>query len=370
MFFTISPQPDTRLPYHEQIGNSILSHDSGWSGQDNQWFKGYQYPTIDHGNYAKITVVDDVICVDHDKCRSFPLWWNPDTKTLTSLLGTGESIWADDVVKIINGNIKLSKTDIYGPIDPSPIPQDRAIELLIDRFDQKFKLLAGHSLPKKLFVTGGVDTMTLLAFVKSQKIDCDVVDYEHFEFDQFTNANIQKLKQQHWAYAQIHHWRTPVMILTGGCGDEFFFRGPYTIALWSAWHDIDIVDILNKFDGYHKGYYLKDKNINIFKDFYNNREHIRELYKTEQDLTKQILNANVNDHQHWHLGNTLTWTPFKDLELTKIILRLNQDDLIKHILDADINKKIIQRVYPKCLELLSTTKNSNPREHLDKLYSI
>ena len=45
---------------------------------------------------------------------------------------------------------------------------------------------------------------------------------------------------------------------------------------------------------------------------------------------------NLHDHQHWHLENTLTFTPFKDIEITKLILQLAPEDLIKHFKDAVI----------------------------------
>ena len=371
MFFTLSLQPDTRLPNHSIVGNTWFSYDNGWTQQGNKWSKGYRYPTINHGNWIEISCNDNLISINHDGCRSFPLWWDSSTKTLTNLLGLGERIWADKSIQIVNQELCETQFDIYGSIDTSPISLDNALETLISKFVQKFEFLnIDTSLNKKLFVTGGVDTVMIMAFVKNCKTKCDIIDYDHFEFDQFTNCNIQGLKKHHWAYAQIHHWKAPVMLLTGGCGDEFFFRGPYTIALWAAWHDINIANLLKTTTGYHVGYYLRDKNLSLFEDAYNNRDEIKELYKTKEDLIKQILNVNINDHQHWHLGATLTWTPFKDLDLTKIILRLNEDDLIKHILDADINKQIIRRVYPECLELLSSTKNTNSREHLEKLYNI
>jgi hypothetical protein len=91
------------------------------------------------------------------------------------------------------------------------------------------------------------------------------------------------------------------------------------------------------------------------------------MYPEKIDLIKQILNATVNDHQHWHLGNTTTWTPFKDIELTKLVLRLDPIDLLTQIIDAKINKNIIERLWSPGLQLISTTKNYKSRQHLHKL---
>jgi hypothetical protein len=148
------------------------------------------------------------------------------------------------------------------------------------------------------------------------------------------------------------------------------FRGPYLIALWSSWHGIDIVKHLTDHTGYHCGYFLKDKNRKIFDNFYHRQDNVREQYSSKRDLTWQLLNANLNDHQHWHLGETLTWTPFKDLDITKKILQLDQEDLLRHIVDATINKEMIKRLYPDALQLISDTKNSNHRQYLDLLGTI
>ena len=195
----------------------------------------------------------------------------------------------------------------------------------------------------------------------------EVVDYEHFEYDWFTNQNIESIQQSHWGYTQLHHWRKPCILLSGACGDEFLFRGPATTALWAAWHDIDIIDLVSKHDYYHSRYFLRPENASIFKDAYQRREQIKQQYPTESDLHRQILNININDHQHWHLGTTLTWTPFKDLELTHLVLQMPMQDILDQVLDARINKLLIEYLDPDALELLSQYKNVDVRQNMHKL---
>ena len=361
MFFTISLFPDTRLPEHELIGSWWFSHDAGWSNNGTTWTKGLP------GNYLTLTWNNNRIDVNHDLTRCFPLWWNQKTQTLTNLLGTGDRIWADQQVAVVDGHLVTNTVDVVGQISNVTITLDQAVDAIISNLVQKAKSLT-H--PSKLFVTGGVDTLTLLALVEYTATPCEILDYEHFEYDEFTNLNINNLKKQYWAYNQIHHWRKPTTLISGAYGDEFLFRGPHNIALWAAWHDIEINKITKSATGYHVGYFRKPENEVIFQSAFHRRSTIKSLYPTYTDLVNKIIITNANDFQHCHLGNTITWTPFKDPNLTKIVLQLSQQDLLEHIIDATVNKQIIARLYPKALELLSPTKNHNSRQFLHMLYDM
>lgn len=361
MFFTISQYPDPRLPEHENIGSWWFSHDAGWSNNGNTWTKGYP------GNHLSITWDKDRIDVDHDLTRCFPLWWDKDTQTLSNFLGTGERIWADQQVSIVNKQLITTSVDVVKTISTDTVSMDQVVDTISANLVNKALALQQ---PAKLFVTGGVDTLTLLALVKHTNIACDILDYEHFEYDEFTNQNIIDLKKQYWAYNQIHHWRQPTTLISGAYGDEFLFRGPHNIALWAAWHDIDINKITKTAKGYHVGYFRKPENEIIFQSAFYRRSTIKSMYPTYRDLVHKIIDTNANDFQHCHLGNTITWTPFKDPELTKIVLRLSQQDLLEHIIDATINKQIISKLYPNVLKLLSTTKNQDSRHFLHMLNDI
>lgn len=365
MFFTLSTTPDNRLPIHNQFGDWVFSCDDGWQCSENTCFKGYNYPNLSHGNFLKFQFAGNDVYLSHDLHRSCPIWWDKENLILTNLLGSGRQIWADETLKIENFQLLSDKIDIYGNFNLSVLKMDTVIDLIIDNLVTKFEELKKSSITPKMFITGGVDTITLLSVAKYTKTKLDIINYEHFDYDIFTNQNIAEIKKNHWAYSQIHHWRDNTVFITGSCGDEFMFRGPQTIALWAAWNDIDLAEILNNSSGYHVGYFKKT--LEMTKRQYTEREKIKKLYPSKYDLIHHILDYNANDHQHWHLGNTITWTPFKDLELTKLILSLETDDLMKQIIDATINKKIIEQLWDPGLELLSTTKNHNNRQNLHKL---
>lgn len=359
MFFSLSKSPDPRFIHHEIIGSWHFSHDPGWTYSDGAWHKGYFHKTVNHGNFLKIAFDGQDISLLHEHGRSFPLWWDPTQKTLTNLCGTGNRIWANRTVKLTHDDLVAGKVVLPTMRPGNKWPEDQVCDTLANNLLSKAQCLGSElaSAKKRLFVSGGIDTVTLYALVKNQQLNVEIVDAEHFEYDWFTDKNIQDIRSNHWAYKQIHHWTEDCILLTGGCGDEYMFRGPHTIAIWAAWHDLDVVDLCQKSQGYHVHYFLLDKNVSVFNEHYKNRQQIKEKFRSERDLILHLLDINANDHQHWHLGKTLTWTPFKDLTLLETVLKLDYDTLIKQILDAAVNKKILQYLYPGALELLGKNKN-------------
>ena len=362
MFFTISKQLDPRLPYCSPLGDWRFSHDAGWTWNGGPWRKGLGTNSLEIHHDVK----SGNITFDHGKTRSFPLWWNDETLTLTNLLGTGEPVRADKQMVLFSDWLITEHQDIHGDIVTDTMSQDQVVDEIKTQLIQSTDVLHDHC--PKVFVTGGMDTATLLALFKHLDLDFELVDYEFFQYDLFTNLNIANIRRQHWAYGQIHHWGDNNVILASGAyGDEYMMRGPNTIALWCAWQNINLADMLTKTTGYHVGYFSLPKNLAVFQSAWDRRSEIQSQYPTYPDLVHQILDINANDHQHWHLGKTLTWTPFLNPELTKLMLRLSVDDMLGQILNADVNRAVIQSLYPKCLSLLSQIKNQNIRQNLHLL---
>ena len=88
----------------------------------------------------------------------------------------------------------------------------------------------------------------------------------------------------------------------------------------------------------------------------------------KSSLNNQVLNILANDYQHWHLGNTLTWTPYKDIKIVKILLQCPIDELIPQLLDGRLSKDLIIDYNPAIIDYLSEYKNHNARENLPKLH--
>jgi hypothetical protein len=66
----------------------------------------------------------------------------------------------------------------------------------------------------------------------------------------------------------------------------------------------------------------------------------------------------LNDCQHWHLGNTLTFTPLRDLALFKLLLRLPFADAVAQIMHSEISLALIERNDPELLKYISPIKNT------------
>ena len=368
MFFTLSLEPDNRLPNHVKFGNYWFSHDHGWENNKHYWYKGYNYPQINHGNFLKLTLVSEHhVQFEHDVVRGFPLWWNNQTRVLTNLLGTGLQLWNNKTVQIQNYCLHDFDQKNYLLTESNEISFDHAVELICENLVAKAQALKNSilSMPKKMLLTGGVDTATIYSVLKYVGIDIELIDYEYIKYDSFLNKNLFGIKKNYWAYKQIHHWDQPTMLISGAYGDEFLMRGPQTISWWAAFNNINIVDLLkNNNKVYHHSYFLKDTNLSIFDNGWNSRLEIKQTLKDATSLKNKIIDTISNDCQHWHLGNTITWTPFKDIELLKICLSLNAKDLTEQVLDAALNKNVIKKMYPKLLTIISEQKNINFRENL------
>lgn len=365
MFFSISKQKDSRFSNHKKIGNFFISMDHGWHEEKKSasFFKGYKTPELEHGNWCRVTLTDNgEIFLDHDANRSFPLIWDENTKTLTNMPDKGLKIWADTKVFIDNKTteIRFERFDPVGTINETPVAPENFNIWVLGNIETKLRSVLNNYKDSEFccFNSKGVDTSLISALVKKNDFPVTLFDYEHFEKDSFCHKNIEVIKENYWAYKQMHHWEKSCFLLSGACGDEFWFRGPYTISLWAAWHDIDVCKLLTNSKKYNVNYFSLGKNIKIFNDFFRDRKKIKDQYPTYRDLVLQILNINVNDHQHWHLGNTLTWTPYKDIEITKKILYLPFDTLIKQILGSELNFNAIDAVFPEVKKSMFNTKSN------------
>jgi len=353
MFFSVSTSVDRRFPNNYQINNMWVNCDNGWQRTDNMFYKGYA------DNYCRITVSDTAI-IEHSSPRSFPIWYQPGI--ITNLDTLDSQAWSDCSVSMdMLGNVTVIKLDIDLTIPTEILTIAQAQERIRHLLDEKVKQVPGNI---KLFCSGGVDTLLLYGMLNSFELITD----EHYEHDAFTNNN-QELLQKFWAYKQIHHWTASAWLATGSHGDEYFLRGPAIIAVLTAWHDINFGQLLaNNPDCYH--YHHFNKYSELWKNSWDNRHKLKEEYPTMNLLHNQVLNILVNDYQHWHLGNTLTWTPFKDIDIARILLSCNINELIPQFLDARLSKDLIIDYNSNIIDYLSQYKNHNSKENLPKLYDF
>jgi hypothetical protein len=206
--------------------------------------------------------------------------------------------------------------------------------------------------PINVFLSGGVDSAFVFSYIQKHTDNYKLVLESHIEFDYFYLKNHGTLSN-FWGYNQIHHWRDPTVVASGTPGDEFTGRNPITVDLILRSHGTSFVEVMDD------PMYANSLNYNFFKlKYYDKLNKPVKALPLEQAI-HQGCNKNANDWQHWHLGNTTTWTPLRDLEFFKLFARLPIEDIKQQLMNSIIQIKLIERNNPKILSYLSFEKNTN-----------
>jgi hypothetical protein len=380
LFFSISQEPDRRFPNHYQLHHAWFNCDAGWQQHNNIFYKGYadsatmltvisdfdqagNYP----GNYAAVKFSKEKVIVRHSRNRSFELWHND--ACVTNLPGciNMKNIWASHEVHVLsNWTQTLHKVDTDCSVMTGALTWNQACDQILDILDQTVKdFFVNNSAQMKLYFSGGVDTLLLYSLLLQHRQPFELITYTHYEQDDFVGPNQENLNF-FWNYQQIHHWREPAWLATGSHGDEYLMRGPEVIAMLTSWHDINFEQVIESCaDDYHARYFAK--HAQLWQDHWQNRHSFQDRFPTLQQLHAHVINFLLNDYQYLHLGNTLTWTPFKNINLARILLQCDIHELIPQFTNAQLTKQLIARTDPKLLEFLSRFKNWNSTENVSAL---
>jgi hypothetical protein len=199
-------------------------------------------------------------------------------------------------------------------------------------------VLQNNTLPLKVHLTGGVDSMLVYSIIESVTNDYEFIFENRYQWDYFWCCNF-KVIQKHWSYTQVHHYIEPTFLASGAVGDSFMLRHPIVVALWLKFHDIDLCDF-----EFPKG--TESNLISHIQNRIAKSTVINDYYEQIQGLTHNefklfVLNIIVNDFQHWHIGNTYTFTPLKDLNIANIMLNLKVEDSLGQLSHSEISKSII-----------------------------
>lgn len=382
MFFNISKTLQDNFPHNHQTKSFVISLDEGWAQTSDAegnpvWSKGYldqgdlkaklldivKETVPEHsGNFCVIRVTDDCVNIRSDKERSFPIWTS--AESVTNLVRSDNTIWADDVIDIDqNFNISHHYFDVIGPTSNTI----NSFEDVVDQIDQLLTnkaqtFLSTLNSPIKVFLSGGIDTALVFSYIEKYASDYEIVNSFHCDFDYFFLKNHGTLAN-HWGYGQIHHWRNSCVLASGAPGDEYMMRSPTTANLMLKHYGTSIPELLNGAYGdcLHSIYFNNPKYFSMWA----------EQTVEDVDLASMIkfcANYNINDWQHWHFGNTLTWTPLRDVEIFKLVASLPFGALREQVMNSKLSIELIRRNNPKILSYLSTKKNSE--NYLENLVSF
>jgi hypothetical protein len=370
MFFSICFDAKSNFPHCHKLANFYVSTDAGWLTYETQnhsvIYKGYAEQFDLNTNIERIISQNTpeflgnfcVLVLDHasnklhiktDLYRSFPIYYN--SQEVTNLKPLEYTAWTDSLVEISNHMVvSETKFDVIGPMDSSTVSLNDALDFVHNRLAKRTQEFLSHNtLPVRVFLSGGVDSLLVYSYLQRFNKDYSMVRCSHIEYDYFYLMNKGYLAN-YWAYKQIHHWQDPCILTSGAPGDEFMLRSPYTSDLYSKTRGVDIAQLLVEpqwTDCLHYEYFQKH-----LKVFVDSKVDIGTI--SDWDLCNNI----VNDWQHWHLGHTLTWTPLRDLEIFKMILRLPQEHALGQIMNSEFSLRLIERNKSGLSTLVSDQKNT------------
>jgi len=182
-----------------------------------------------------------------------------------------------------------------------------------------------------------------------------LIKYAHVDYTDFWLMNSGDIVDN-WGYKQIHHWINPCILTSGAPGDEFMLRSPVTANIFLQNNGTDLLKMNQDVTSLHYSYFSLPKHKKVVENLASDFEVNKNLNKKE--LIWKLCNIIINDWQHWHIENTLTWTPLRDLEIFKIILQMPYEVQIKQIFDSYISKRLISDINPQFVNLISHQKNT------------
>jgi hypothetical protein len=381
MFFSLSKIADQRFSRQYYVDEFVLNTDCGWKtvtvSNFTVIYKGYLDQVdidlavqnlvinpldLQSGNYCAVIFdrANKKSIITHSSCRSFPL--KILKNNIENLTVDGCPIWANTVVSVDHKfNIE------YHRVNPLPNiknftsqTRQQVINNVLDILRNKTKKFIAHNkLPIKLFLSGGIDTTMIYGLLKEQSAKFDLLLEHHVDYDWFYLNNHSDLKK-YATYQNLHHYSDPCVLAHGRPGDEFQLRGNSGIInMILMLHGKNYFDVINQYKtSLHYLFLTRPSNFDQVKKLQQDSA-VKVASKLLITANHWILNRCLNDFQGWHLGNTLTWTPFRDFDILKQFLCLEFDDQLDQMFDSGVSKDIIRAIDPTLINLLSSDKNEN-----------
>ena len=328
--------------------------DKGWKSVDNIWYKGYSVDCSLADSLLKILdgyQPQGKWCVIHEEkvyhpiLRGFPLYKHNDELTNIATVGYGivsydapavpdESyITLDEAAKII-GDILLENTINFYKYNDVPhmnVLYSAGLDTLttwavIDSYTKDYTLTA--YLPKQ-------DDITLHKFLgRIREYDSDLVDY---------------ISSKHWGYDVASTFIDTNWYATGYYAETYQYRDGEAINALANYQGKRIDELAKETDYLY--WFLKRPNVVAkYKD------SMEEYYDSEA-LKKFLYSTIFYDHQHWHIDNNMTFSPFADIRIPQTIHRMSVEDITLNCTTGLVQRKIVERFNPQLLSLLSDYKN-------------
>jgi len=382
MFFELSKSSQKKFPQHFILPNKlVLNTDEGWKKIVlNDYviiLKGYSNNydletlasklttnerTSIKGNFCAFVCTDDSVKILHDRDRGFPIWIGE--RSITNLIEQSEPVWEDCTLTVDSMmNVDKKWTSPYA-FKRKEISDQSIIDNIHNLLNESFENFLSHNtLPLKMYLSGGIDTLLAWTYLDNFTKNYEIVDYEYIKNTYFYITN-KKIIQKHQLYNQIHLWDHPCVLVTGSCGDEYFMRGPHTAGQILKYHGYNLIENISESD--YMWYFLNRESSK--QGVLNGIDSVKEDQSLES-VYEDVFARNKNDFQHWHLDNTLTFTPFKDTSITELVLQSSTEQLISQAKNASIQKELIRKIDNRKLKFLTKWKNYYDVDNMTSLWT-
>jgi hypothetical protein len=348
VIFTISPREDIRLPYHKKINDHFSFH-SLQPLNDN--IIGWQFPPLG-GNFIQLTDILDGIKIRFSFYKDFDLYADHTNDVLISNDPRYKGVTLDnDIIGIdvIGNSFQLYRMDWKTYLNPN-VTADRGkvLAALKNRLLHNIDICASIGrLPTSIVYTGGLDS-SLVAFLFNQTgrpFQCIInEDWKNLWPDlPFQSISYRKPSISNHRWASKEHTKIS------------FYESDLTDCLTGFFGD---TAMLHNNDLYHQCTKLIDiSGAEIYDKTspadYPKFHHHSQVYAAIVKIMK------TTRFQQW-FENFRILDPYRDPNLTAIILELSWSDLTSQFGSAWVQKEMITQIDPSFLSMILKNKNEYP----------
>ena len=332
--------------------------DKGWTASYASghavWYKGYSLDCrlsnsiseilngyIPRGIWCVIAHINGTYKLFRPTLRGFPLYESG--TELTNLPTTDFELKIDPIP-----DFKFGRNDIETVIQLS---KDKLVQNCIDYVQYNDSEL-------NLWCTGGIDSTSILAVLEYANIPYNLyvaepkskfLNIAHFEgtIQEYSSPLLTFCRENFWGYELLSVFSQRKILVTGFYGDEYSARGLWQIKL--------IAGILGKDS-------LKSCEPLTYMRTYlaRNKSTIPDqiLHLSEEEAKFNVCETIWKDYQMWHIDNTEVFSPYYDLVFLESVLTLEPNELFNCVLNATIQKGIIESTTPAVLQFVDAFKNT------------
>lgn len=328
--------------------------DEGWSNLDGIWYKGYSTDCklseslfdilAGYQPAGKWCVIFNEQ-VYHPVLRGFPIYVSGPDKTNLKVDGfaivlyqtppaPNESELSIDEAALMIGDVLLDNTrNFYRYNDPSVMTA---------------------------IFSAGLDTATACAVIDNVTKNYVFSYHTPTDTDQtiksfmgtvreYQTDLIEKVGNDYWGYYHACYYKETNWNITGYYAEVYTYRDGEAINAIANYYGKRI-DELAKEDEY---LYWFLKRPNVVEKYKNSQME----FNNDEALKRFLWETIWYDHQMWNLDNNMFFSPFADLRIPEITLRLSVEDLAHTCVTGELQRRIIQRFKPELLALVSDYKN-------------